>query len=241
MDLVDEEHVALFQVGEQRGEVTGLGNHRPRRGAEIHAKLAGDDLRQRGLAKARRTNKQHVIERLAPRPRRCDEHVEILACLLLTDELSELLRAQRGFRDVFIAAFGAQKRFCCHLDLRFKRFVTPPRNEHPAKQDRTQIYRMSDQCVAGARILVHEDLRYRAASQKQHQHHVHGIEASVASLYPRNCDTEHRSKDEANRQIANQDKDQQVVPGKDQQPPELLHLQNFLNRKSHNIGSDWPN
>ena len=72
VDLVDEEHVALFEVGEQRGEVAGLGDHRAGGGAEIDAELAGDDLGQRRLAEAGRADEQHMVERLAARsaPRR---------------------------------------------------------------------------------------------------------------------------------------------------------------------------
>ena len=77
VDFVDEQHVALFEIGEQRREIAGFGDHRPRGGAEIHAELARHDLRQRRLAEARRADEQHVIERLAPRPRRLDEHAEI--------------------------------------------------------------------------------------------------------------------------------------------------------------------
>jgi hypothetical protein len=29
MDFVDEEHVAFFEIGEQRREIAGLRNHRP--------------------------------------------------------------------------------------------------------------------------------------------------------------------------------------------------------------------
>ena len=64
VDLVDEQHVALFEIGQQRREIAGLGDHRTGRGAEIDAELARHDLRQRGLAQARRTDEQHVIERL---------------------------------------------------------------------------------------------------------------------------------------------------------------------------------
>ena len=106
MDLVDEEHVALFEVGEQRREIAGLGDHRARRGAEIDAELARHDLRQRRLAEPRRADEQHVIERLAPSPRRLDEHPEILARLLLADELGKPLRTQRRFRRIFLAALG---------------------------------------------------------------------------------------------------------------------------------------
>ena len=106
MDLVDEQHVALFEIGEQRGEIAGLGDHRPRRGAEADAEFARDDLRQRGLAEAGRTDEQHVIQRLAALARGLDEDREIGARLRLTDELRQKLRAQRGIADVIRAALG---------------------------------------------------------------------------------------------------------------------------------------
>ena len=89
VDLVDEQDVALFEVGEQRGEVAGPGDHRAGGGAEIDAELARDDLRQRRLAEAGRPDEQHVVERLLARPRRLDEHLEVGARLRLTDEFGE--------------------------------------------------------------------------------------------------------------------------------------------------------
>jgi hypothetical protein len=50
MDLVDEEDVVLLEVGEDRGEVLGLFEHRPRGLAQVHAELVGDDVRERRLA-----------------------------------------------------------------------------------------------------------------------------------------------------------------------------------------------
>ena len=70
VDLVDEEHVALLEVGELRGEVAGLGDHRAGGGAEIDPELAGDDLGERGLAEARRADEEHVVEGVAARLRR---------------------------------------------------------------------------------------------------------------------------------------------------------------------------
>ena len=67
--------------------------------------LAREDLRQRGLAEAGRTDEQHMIERLAALARGADEDVEIGARLLLADEFVELLRTQGGFRDVVLAPF----------------------------------------------------------------------------------------------------------------------------------------
>ena len=109
MDLVDEQDVALFEIGEQRREVAGLGDHRPRGGAEIDAELARDDLRQRGLAEARRADEQHVIERFVARPRRLDEDRQVRARLLLADELGQPLRPQRGVRGVLLAALGRRR------------------------------------------------------------------------------------------------------------------------------------
>src|SRR5262249_56428438 len=83
----------------------GDADHRSRRCPKMHAELACQDLRERGLAEARRADEQHMIERLAPRTRRLDEPRQVRARLLLTDELAEPLRAQRAVR-IVVAAFG---------------------------------------------------------------------------------------------------------------------------------------
>ena len=67
VDLVDEQHVARLEIGEQRGEIAGLGDHRAGGGAEIDAQFARHDLRQRGLAQARRADEQHMVERFLAR------------------------------------------------------------------------------------------------------------------------------------------------------------------------------
>ena len=83
-------------------------------GPEVARKLTpssrDDDLRQRGLAEARRADEQHVIERFVARPRRLDEHREIGARLLLADEFGQPLRPQRRLGDVLFAAFGVTRR-----------------------------------------------------------------------------------------------------------------------------------
>ena len=106
MDLVDEEHVALFEIGEECCEIAGLGDDRARGGAKADAELPGHDLRQRGLAEAGGTDEQHVIQRLAALARRLDEDREVLARLLLADEVGQRLRAQRGVADIVAAALG---------------------------------------------------------------------------------------------------------------------------------------
>ena len=89
VDLVDEQDVAVFQVGQQRGEIASLGDDRARGGAEADAQLARHDLRQRGLAETRRAGEQHVVQRIAARLGRLDEHLEVGARLLLADELAQ--------------------------------------------------------------------------------------------------------------------------------------------------------
>ena len=67
VDLVDEQHVARLEVGQQRGEIARALEHRARGLAQVDAHLARDDVRERGLAQARRAEQQHVVERFAAR------------------------------------------------------------------------------------------------------------------------------------------------------------------------------
>ncbi len=105
MNFVDEEHVALFEIGELGGEIAGLGDDRAGGRAEIDAELAGDDLRQRRLAEAGRPDEQHMVERLAARLGGLDEDFEILSRRLLAGEIAERERTQRDVR-IVVALFG---------------------------------------------------------------------------------------------------------------------------------------
>ena len=106
MDFVDEQNIALFEIGQQRRKVAGFRNHGPGGGAKADAELARHDLRQRGLAEAGGTDEQHVVERLVALARRLDEDRQILARLRLADELAEQLRAQRSVADIVGTALG---------------------------------------------------------------------------------------------------------------------------------------
>ncbi len=68
VDLVDEQHVAVVEVGEDRGEVTGAFERGAARDAQRDVELGGDDPRQRGLAEPRRAGEEEVVDRL-PAPR----------------------------------------------------------------------------------------------------------------------------------------------------------------------------
>ena len=87
-----------FEIGQQRRQIAGLGDHRAGGGAEIDAQFARHDLRQRRLAEARRSDKQHMVERLLARARCFDEHAQVGARLFLADEFGQALRAQDAYR-----------------------------------------------------------------------------------------------------------------------------------------------
>ena len=123
MDLVDEQHIVRLQIGELGGEVASLLDHGSRCGAKAHAHLARHDLCERRLAESGRAVEQHVVERLAPRPGGGNEYLEVLANLLLADEVVERLRTQRQFGGVFLGTLGGDQPFrlahranSCRLD-----------------------------------------------------------------------------------------------------------------------------
>ena len=97
MDLVDEQHVALVELGEDRRQVARPLERRSRRDVQMHAHLGGDDARQRGLAQPWRPGEQHVVDRLVAAAGRAEHDVEVLLELRLADELGEMLRSQARF------------------------------------------------------------------------------------------------------------------------------------------------
>ena len=102
MDLVDEEHVVRFEVGQDRGQVLRLFEHRARGLAQVDAELGSDNVRQRRLAQPRRAEQQHVVERLAAFFRRGDEDLQLLARLDLAHVLAQRLRPQRALDGLFV-------------------------------------------------------------------------------------------------------------------------------------------
>src|SRR5262249_28645370 len=95
VDLVDEEHVARLERGEDRGDVALALERGARDLADGDAELAADDLREGGLAEAGRAGEQNVVERLPAPARRVERHRELLLDPFLADEVGERLRAER--------------------------------------------------------------------------------------------------------------------------------------------------
>ena len=101
VDLVDEQDVALAQIGQRADQVTGLLERRAGFGVDVDAQFARDELGERGLAKSGRAKEQRVIERLPADERRLDVDAERVLDLGLPNELSEPLRSEREFHRPF--------------------------------------------------------------------------------------------------------------------------------------------
>jgi hypothetical protein len=102
VDLVDEQHVAALEAGEDGREILRLLEHRPGRLPQVDAQLGGDDVAQRRLAQARRAEQQHVIEHLGALARRADEDLELLARLGLADVVRQPLGTQRALHRLLV-------------------------------------------------------------------------------------------------------------------------------------------
>ena len=49
MDLIDKQNIVRFEVGEHRGEIARLLQHRAGGGTQIHPHFIGDDIGQGGF------------------------------------------------------------------------------------------------------------------------------------------------------------------------------------------------
>ena len=103
MDLVDEQNVIGLQIGEQRGQVARLFDHRARGLPQVDAELVGDDVAQRGLAEPGRAEDQHVVECLATALGSLDIDLQLLAHRLLAKIFVEPLGTDRRFGEVVFA------------------------------------------------------------------------------------------------------------------------------------------
>ncbi len=99
VDLVDEQDVALLERGQDRGEVAGALDGRPRGVLDVDPELARDDRREGRLAEARRAVQEDVVGRLSPALRRRQQHRQVGLDLALADVFVERARPQGAFDD----------------------------------------------------------------------------------------------------------------------------------------------
>ncbi|MPN60535.1 hypothetical protein SDC9_208263 [bioreactor metagenome] len=85
MNLVDEQHVALLQIGQQGGKVARFFNRRAGRDANLHPHLVRNNASEGGFAKARRAIQQQVVQRLAAAFRGFKVNTQVAFDLVLPD------------------------------------------------------------------------------------------------------------------------------------------------------------
>ena len=94
VDLVDEQDVAVVEVGEDRRQVAGPLESGPRGDAEVGPQLVGHDLGQRGLAQTRPAAEKQVVDVvLAAAHCGTDQDLEMGLHPVLADELRKRTRA----------------------------------------------------------------------------------------------------------------------------------------------------
>ena len=106
VDLVDEQHITVLEVGQQRGEVAGSREHRAGRDAETGAHLGRDDPREGRLAETRRACKEEVVDGLMALAGRLQHDAEMLDELGLADEFGQRPRPQPDFLEFFFGRRG---------------------------------------------------------------------------------------------------------------------------------------
>ena len=94
VDLVDEEDVAGLEAREDGGDVALPLERRAGHGTDPDAELLTEDEREARLPEPGRADEEHVVERLAPGPRRLERDAELLLDPLLADELVEPARTE---------------------------------------------------------------------------------------------------------------------------------------------------
>ena len=94
VNLVDEQHIVLLEVREDRRHVARSLDGGARRDADVHPHLRRDDVGERRLAQAGRPVEQHVVQRLLPLSCRQYADPKVVLNLLLADVLLQRPRTQ---------------------------------------------------------------------------------------------------------------------------------------------------
>ena len=96
MDLIDEQDVALVEVGQDGGQVTRPLQRRPAGDPEPHLHLGRHDPGQGCFSEARRAGEEKVVGGLAPLAGGAEDDLEVLPQRRLADELGQAAGPQRG-------------------------------------------------------------------------------------------------------------------------------------------------
>ena len=97
VDLVDEQHVAVFELGEDRREIARSFERGPRGHVQVYPHLGCDDARERRLSESWRPCEQQMVDGLLASAGRLEHDAQVLLQLSLSDEFVEGTWSQPGF------------------------------------------------------------------------------------------------------------------------------------------------
>ena len=109
MDLVDEQHIAVLELGEDGGEIPRPFERRARGDVQMAAHLGRDDARHGGLAEPGRTGEQEMVGGLVPATSGFEDDREVFLQLPLTDEVVQAPRAQTVLLDLLELVHGLRR------------------------------------------------------------------------------------------------------------------------------------
>ena len=94
MNLIDEEHIMILQIGQQRGKIALTLNRGCRGLAKVRPHLVRYDAGERRLSKPWRTVEKNVIKRFPARQCGLNKLGQIILYFVLPNVLAETARAQ---------------------------------------------------------------------------------------------------------------------------------------------------
>ena len=103
MDLVDEKDVALFQGSQEAGQVAGLVQDGAARHLHVDPHLVRDDVREGGLAQARRAVEQRVVQGFPAHFSGFYVDLQVRDDFLLAGEIIQLLGADNSVQFIIFA------------------------------------------------------------------------------------------------------------------------------------------
>ena len=123
VDFIDEQHVAVFEIGQDRSQVAGTGDGRTARGADVGAQLVGHHGGQRGLAQARGAAEQHVVHAFAALARSLDQDRQAVLHARLAQIVFQAFRTKRAVECQVVLdqlgchhAFARRARACARIE-----------------------------------------------------------------------------------------------------------------------------
>ena len=132
MDLVDEENILGLQVRQDSRQIARSSDHRSGSQTQSGAHLAGDDVRERRFAQARRSRQENVVERLVAALGRGEEDREVLTGFGLSDVFGERLRAELRFDgEIVVERDAGEQILVVHHEWRSVYGRSRAREHHP--------------------------------------------------------------------------------------------------------------